>query len=73
LAISDGFVVTPSTIPMLWASLISSTLAVSIKNFMIGSLPAYHFLDVSLLRRTALRQAEGETIFLIPDVRVRVL
>src|SRR5262245_43309685 len=36
LAMSDGFVVTPSMIPQLWASLISSRLAVSMKIRMRG-------------------------------------
>src|SRR3954453_21081811 len=38
LAISDGLVVTPSTRPMAWASRISPTSPVSMKNF-IGGLP----------------------------------
>ena len=35
LAISDGLVVTPSRMPQAFACLISSTLAVSMKNFMV--------------------------------------
>ena len=50
LAIRDGFVVTPQITPMSFASLISSTLAVSIKNFIVFSscLRSFFFLMIPL-------------------------
>ncbi len=52
-AIRDGLVVTPQMIPMSFASLISSTLAVSIKNFMSAS--AFHspFFSLLYVKQTA--------------------
>ena len=50
VAIRDGFVVTPQITPMSFASLISSTLAVSIKNFIVFSscLRSFFFLMIPL-------------------------